>query len=530
GLELADGENAEHTVKTSATGGVTAWKVRADTTEDIEEAQIDVDVEAFNGDETDTASTTTNITLPKVIHRTTNSTSLKTADETKTLALNVSSATTYEHNLTVNVQAGTDGRTLQGLEYLFYYPYGCVEQTTTQMMSALRTDQYYRDGEIPSTYDRDRSNTTIEKGISKLADEPTPGFYANISQHDNGAWSMFGNNPNGDLFYTIYALQGVSAVSDDSVQSSRTSVSDSLQNIDQSGATLWLADEQQADGSIRQTGYFLRDRVSATAYTTVAIDRADDDLNATAKAAADEFSVNAAVYLINQQTDNGNWSAGNSRSYYSTSGRSVQKTAYAVQALAAINESDELRSQVNDNLTDTTVSESLDSGVQWLVENQNDDGSWDGYWSSPYWNNVGEKARATGNAVLALNAAEGYTAAGPTQNGTVSDGVSYLVGIYQEGGSFGNTRATGVAIDALTTADQRNAGAQTVTIDINSTVNETVTVDGDSPTASVTFTTSELKTLRDDGEITLSVENESLVIIGAESEQLVNEQEYEDSN
>ncbi|WP_241768352.1 hypothetical protein [Haloferax sp. ATB1] len=205
GLELAAGQSAEKQVRSSAKGGSVAWKVRGNTTADIEDAQVDVTVEAFG--ESDTASATTNVTVPKVRYTTTNATTLKSAGETQSLALNVSNATTYEHTLNVTVQSGTDGRTLQGLEYLFSYPYWCVEQTTTQMMSALRTDQYYRNGDIPSNYNRDRANSTISAGISKLADEPTPGAYFNISQHDNGAWSMYGNNPRGDLFYTIYALQ-----------------------------------------------------------------------------------------------------------------------------------------------------------------------------------------------------------------------------------------------------------------------------------------------------------------------------------
>ncbi|WP_233516852.1 CARDB domain-containing protein [Haloferax sp. Atlit-6N] len=514
GLTLADGQSAEKQVRSSAKGGSVAWKVRGNTTADIDDAQLDVTVEAFG--QSDTASATTNVTVPKVRYTTTNATSTTTAG-TKSLALNISNATTYEHSLNVTVQSGTDGRTLQGLEYLFSYPYWCVEQTTTQMMSALRTDQYYRDGDIPSNYDRDRANSTISAGISKLADEPTPGTYFNISQHDNGAWSMYGNNPRGDLFYTIYALQGASAVSDDVVQSNRTDVDASLKNINQSGAVLWLADKQRNDGEVRPSGYFLRDTTSATAYTTVAIDRARDDLNATAQTAADEFSVDAAVYLIEQQNSDGSWE---------DSSEEAQATAYAVQALAAVNDSDTLRKQVNSELSSGNVSMALDNGVQWLVANQQEDGSWAGYRNSPYWSNTGEKARATGNAIIALNAAEGYT----VSNGTVSDGVSYLVGIYQQGGSFGNTRATGVAIDALTTADQRNAGAQTVTVEINSTVTKTVSVDSNTPTATVTFTTDELETLRQTGSINLTIAHSNRVVVGAESEQLVNEQEYEDTN
>ncbi|WP_241768353.1 prenyltransferase/squalene oxidase repeat-containing protein [Haloferax sp. ATB1] len=302
------------------------------------------------------------------------------------------------------------------------------------------------------------------------------------------------------------------------MQSNRTDVNKSLQNINQSGAVLWLADKQRNDGSVRPSGYFLRDDASATAYTTVAIDRAGDDLNATAQTAANEFSVDAAVYLIEQQNSDGSWEAGT---------KEAQATAYAVQALAAVNDSDTLRNQVNNELSSGNVSMALDSGVEWLVANQQADGSWAGYTNSPYWSNVGEKARATGNAIIALNDAAGYTA---TSNGTVSDGVGYLVGIYQQGGSFGNTRATGVAIDALTTADQRNAGSQTVTIEINSSVTKEVSVDGNTPSATVTFTTDELDTLRETGNITLTVENETRVVVGAESEQLVNEQEYEDTN
>ncbi|QIB75531.1 cell adhesion protein [Halogeometricum borinquense] len=528
GLELVASENASKDVPASATGGTAAWKVRVNTTEDVSDAQVNVTTKAHG--QTSSASTTLNLSVPKIRLTDTNATTLSSGSDNVTVDL--SSATTYDHTVNVTVQAGSQGRTLAGLEYLFTYPYGCVEQTTSQMMGALRTDQYYRSGDIPNNYNRQRANDTIEIGVEKLGTNPSPSLiWPDLAQNEDGSWSMYGGAfyDEGDLYYTTAALQGVTSVANDEVQGTRAEVSDDIQTVNASRSIQWLSDHQRADGSVPATEYFLRDQFSSTGYTMVAFDRAEPHLNSSATQTAEDFRVDAAVFLIENQNSDGSWASDRSQSDIS---QKPQATALALRGLATVNESAALRQRVNQQ-TDTDLSTAIDNGAQWLIDNQNADGSWDAYRNSFFWSSNGEVTRATGHSILALNETQGVTTQGTSDAAdSVEDATDYLVGVYDSDGSFGNTRATGVAINALTTADQRGVTPQTVDVTVGG-VTKTASVDSSTTTDTVTFSTSELQQFRDEGtgKIELEAQNsDSLVVIGVESVQVVNEDEHTENN
>jgi hypothetical protein len=525
GLELNGSQTAEKPIQATTDGGVATWVLRTNTTNDVDGADVNVTVEAL--DTSAGANRSLNLTVPKLRLTDSNSTQFTPSGTatSKTLALNASDAQTFTHTLNVSVQASTDGRTLQGLEYLFFYPYGCVEQTTSQMMSALRTDQYYRTGgDVPDSYDRQRANDTIEGAMQKLGDENPDDFYWNLNQNEDGSWSMYGGTyqSSGDPYYTTVALQGVSEVANDEIQSNRTEVATALGTINKNKTITWLANEQQAsNGAFPTNGYFLQERYSATGFTMVAIDRASPGLNDSASTTANESLVSAAEYLIETQNDDGSWEGEDSNS---------QSTALALRGLAVINESADLRQQVNQN-TDTDVSTAIDDGVGWLVRNQNDDGSWEPYQSYYWWSSLGEQTRATGHAMLALYETKGLEVG---NNATVRNGTNYLVGVYDDDGSFGNTRATGVAIDALTTVGQRGSAAQTVNVTISGTT-KTVEVNSSSPTGTISFSQAELSEFRNStgetGTVTIDVDNETaLTGIGIDTVQVVDASEEEDAN
>lgn len=519
GLELTGSQNAKKQITSTADGGTATFTLRANTTTgDLDNRALNVTVDAF--DKQDVGNASTNVSVPKLRLTASNSTQLQAAT-TVNRTINVSGVQTFAHSVNVTVQGGTEGRTLQGLEYLFFYPYGCVEQTTSQMTAALRTDQYYRSGDegIPDNYDRDRANSTIAGGITKLSDNQDDEFYYDLAQNEDGSYSMYGGVffSEGDPYYTTVALQGISAVANDEVQGSRSDVATDIATINRNKTVVYLSGIQEDDGSFATNSYFLEERNSATGYTMLTIESARPALNASAESTANDSLVAGAEYLIENQNADGSWDGDDANS---------QSTALAIRGLAVVNESAELRERVNENTT-KNVSEAIDDGTGWLVENQNDDGSWDPYRDYYWFSSLGEQTRATGHAMLALNEAKGLGVG----NATVGNASSYLVGVYSDDGSFGNTRATGVAIDALTTVGQRDAGQQTVNVTIQGTT-KTVEVNASTVTATASFNKSELRPFRDagTGEIEIETQNNSRVVVGIDSVQVVDADEFEEDN
>lgn len=410
---------------------------------------------------------------------------------------------TDAQELEVTIQAGTEGRTLQGLGYLVNYPYGCVEQTTSAFLGALNTDEYYddRDGDV-TPGQQDDINGSIEEGIERLQPDGVRG------QQDNGSWNQWGREgQSGQSYFSSYALLGVSSVENNDVHSDLNR--EELDTIDFNSAVEWIADDNwnQPDG-------YLYDEPASTGFTLVALDEtaSSDRLDSDAEDTVTEIYADAAVELLESQenvTDGVAWNDENPRS-----------TALAVHGLqlALENEAYEER----DDLNETELNETVNDGVAWLLANQNDDGSWDAYDRLPWFNYAGDKSETTSAALMAL-----HETGVNTGNETIEDGTSYLIDIYESDGSWGYPRATQASINTL---NELTPGAADRTVDITVDVEnggqetfQDVSVNETEQTSTVTLDDPDLGDILDDtdeSEITVDIDPENggigTVIIAAQ--------------
>jgi|GEM_PF-6079927 len=480
------------------------WSVRAPSGAAGDTYELNVSASSRN----ETVSETTNVTVKVPTVRASDTASVALANETEngTTSIEVRGEQTFAHNLTLSVQAGAEGRTLDGLQYLFTYPYGCVEQTTSPMLAALYTDQYYRDRPSPDDYDRDRTNRSILGGVRRLAPDGEAG------QHETGAWSMWGNDPRGDMFYTAYAFRGMTAVRNDPVQSERTKVKELASNATDFNETVfWLRDNQESDGAFPSDGYFLDNDESMTGFVTISLSQAGP-FNESANAAADEIRRNATGFLLAEE-ESGSW--GDNRS-----------TALALWGLQSAVESDALNES-----TEQAANESIANATAHLIDVQGDDGAWRAE-SGYYWDSTGRDSIATSYSLLALNA----TGIDADDNETLSAGVTHLVGVYEEGGSWGDTEASAVAIQALQTLGQGlEAVDRTVDVtvaDDDGDITKTVSVSSTDNSEQVAFTDSELERLRNGSvtkDITVNTTDGGFgaTVVALENDQLVNRTQYE---
>jgi hypothetical protein len=184
-------------------------------------------------------------------------------------------------------------------------------------------------------------------------------------------------------------------------------------------------------------------------------------------------------------------------------------------------------------VTTPAVQDAIDDGRAWLVRNQESGGAWTEQKSSS-WRKIGTTSETTGYSLLALDAT-GMA----TSNETLTDGVSYLVGTYDSRGSFGYTRASAVAINALTELEQAGRkGDQTLTVQFDApggaSVTKTIDVNKSEPHVNVELTDAELETLRKDTtaanptvDVTVTGNGNGTVLVSIENEQVVNAAEYE---
>ncbi|WP_435196280.1 PKD domain-containing protein [Natronomonas sp. EA1] len=496
GLELVDGEPVTQN-GTRESYESFSWEVRAVNLSNG--TPYDIGVTGTARGETQNGTTQVSVVVPKLRVQNASSVSLSD-DDSATVTLDIRNETTFDHEVSVSAQLGPAGRTLAGLDYLFDYPHGCVEQTASPLLTALNTDQYYRSNSAPGGYDEAKTDGAIAVGVSRL----TTGENA---QHDNGAWSMWGNDPRGDMYYTAYALFATSSVRNDGVQGARAGVASDLSQADFNATVLWLEANQETDGRLANDKYYFEDDMAMTGFALAALDRAEP-YNATASAAADRIRVNATAYLVSTQRADGSWGDGEANG---------MSTAVAVWGLA--------RSGVDT----PAVNDAIEDGVAWLLANQEADGAWSEDRSSS-WRSTGTASETTGYALLALN-----ETGIPADNETITRGTSYLVGVYDTDGSWGYTRASAVAIEALLTLDTgATSPSQTATVSFGTATNpslvtKTVSVDDATPQATVRLTDAELATLRGTGppiQVTIDSTGVGQLVIGIENDQLVNADEY----
>lgn len=214
---------------------------------------------------------------------------------------------------------------------------------------------------------------------------------------------------------------------------------------------------------------------------------------------------NATAFLVAEQSANGSWND------------DPMSTALAVWGLSSA------------NTTAAGTGAAIDDGVAWLLANQLGDGSWSAERSSS-WRSTGVTSETTGYAVLALN-----ESGLPASNASVQRGTSWLLGTYDEGGSWGYTRASAVAIEALLALGVEGpTPSGTVNVSLGTgaqpaLVTKSVTVDDADPRAVVQLTESERSTLRSAGDpIIVAVETSGTgqFVVAVENDQVVDEDEY----
>lgn len=466
--------------------------------------------------------------------------------------LNWSKVKTFNQTIRIVVMAGSQGRILQGLDYLVHYPFGCVEQITSRLLGALHTDWYYREvaKSYPKGYDRNKINKTILMGVKKLAKGGTRG------QHDNGSWSMWGWYKRGDAFYTTYASYGLGRIAEDEAYyylvkknltaqhkvSGKFNFNDTIYwyNItairefaEFNNTTLPTIHWHPKQGS---HGFFGGD-LPLTAMVMVTFYQLNTSglLNDSAKELANDLMANVTNYLLSHQSYDGGWNQKGDKSKSSD----ALATALAVWGLKLYG------TPTPPNVTKKDIQNAIKKGINWLMENYV---TMDGkvYWKrypSAWWDWYGRNAETTAYVLLALNESRSVNGI-VTQdmvydatNDTIAKAVEYLISIYRQHGSFGYTAATQAALHALTKLQYVSVSPITVKVTIDGVVEREITVNNNNPKKIVELTLSvnkkELEAINDNGtpindgkrllhNVTVQrISGDGIVIVSVENEQVV---------
>ena len=457
--------------------------------------------------------------------------------------LDVNNVTTFAQNITIVVQAGQDGRILRGLDYLVYYPYGCVEQTTSAMLGALHVDWYYREVNkgYPLGYDEEKVNSSIEIGVRDLAKGGIRG------QHDNGSWSMWGGNPRGDGFYTMYASYGLGRVAEDTkyghlVKDNITVYHTALQapgKFNFNDTIYWFAQtaKRGQNGEIwwepwQGTHWFFSGHLPVTAWVMVAHYQLAHEglLNQSAMDVANQTMASVTKYLISVQNSDGGWNQWGDKDNPSRPSDAIS-TALAVWGL-------KLYGTPSAGVNETQIENAINKGIEWLLSNYYTKDSNKIYWKhplqSPWWDNYGRQSEATAYALIAMNESRSMFLSNFTvldsQNETVRKAINYLISVYRTHGSFGYTAATQAALHALTLLQVVPIQDTTLEIAIDGILTKSISVNSTSPMVVVKLNKTEIDQINSHGVLQDSkrrihtvVINKSggFVIVSIENEQTV---------
>jgi len=439
---------------------------------------------------------------------------------------------TLSQSLNVSLQGGSDGRTLQGVEYLVRYPYGCVEQTTSAFLGALSTDQYYRDRpeyDIDNTQ-QEEINTSIEDGVARL------GSNGERSQTEDGGWNMWGQPGDGETFYTMYALYGLSEVENDGIYGPKNDAG--LDDTDFDQAVTWMKeDAQRANGAFRgdDPGYYIGDDAGATGFALVSLasanETAPDRITSATQDNVTQIYANASSYLLGAQDDEGHWNNGNQRS-----------TALAVWGLSQAYDAGIYENE-NVEYSQSEMQDAIENGALWLADQRDEDGSWARYQSNAWWTSIGDESETTAYAVLALNETNSTVVANESFEFATENGTEFLTTTYESGGSWGYTRASSAAIKALT--EMSSPADRTVNVSFTNSSGGEVTVDtnvelnSNNPINDYTLGQQEREDVQEllggaeNGTVNVTIEdstgssNSGVVIAGVENRQEVNLDELE---
>jgi hypothetical protein len=395
---------------------------------------------------------------------------------------------TYDNVTKIVVQSGARGRTLSGLEYLVGYPYGCVEQTTSRMMASLNVKNYYLDrAERPANWDtlRDTVNTSVSGGVQKLVRGGEKG------QNSDGGWSLWGGEPSesSSSSYASYTLARINMPGEDLNRLLVGNITNgsTFENgkVNFESLIQWFHDnpDNPASGTWTWSAHVCHSWTpeSNTAFVMLIHDMINQtvDVDAEHRGYMEENMRNATRYFVDTQNQDGSWSTGDDQ---------AMATALALWGLESF-------ALPSDDVTEVQIADAKAAAAEWLIDAQNpQDGSWPA--GSYYgWHNSGRMTEATGYAVLALNAT-GLTA----DNETISRGVNWLIDQYENGGGWGYTWASQVAIDALIQCQPNIITTGTVAVAIDGVLIDTFSVDENNPRIEHTLTSDQMDTLMAGGD------------------------------
>jgi hypothetical protein len=395
---------------------------------------------------------------------------------------------TYDNVTKIVVQSGARGRTLSGLEYLVGYPYGCVEQTTSKMLATLNVKNYYLDrADRPADWDniRETANSSISGGVQKLLRG------GEVGQNSDGGWNLWGGDPSesSSSSYASYTLARINMPDEDlnwllaDKISNGSTVNAGTVNFEK--LIKWFHDNPDNPG----TGTWTWSAnvchswtpESNTAFVMLIHDMINQtvDVDAEHRVYMEENMKSATRYFIVNQNFDGSWSEGEDQ---------AMATALAFWGLESFG-------MPSEDVTEVQIADAKAAAAEWLIDAQSADGSWpaDSYYG---WYDNGRMTESTGYAVLALNAT-GI----PADNATISGGVNWLIEQYENGGSWGYTWASQVAIDALIQCQPSVVTTGTVDVAIDGTSIGTFSVDAANPRRTYPLTSAQMDDLMEGGTL-----------------------------
>ncbi len=386
-----------------------------------------------------------------------------------TMEFNTIHTNNTERNVTkIVAQSGAQGRTLSGLGYLVGYPYGCVEQTTSKMLASMNVKNYYlgRDDKPTDFVSiRERANESVSRGIDILVNGGTRG------QHADGGWSLwgYGDSESSSSSYASYTFAKINRTDEDLNRlltdkiSSGDTVAPGTVNFEK--LIEWFHDnpDDSSSGTWTWSAPVCHSwtKESNTAFVMLIHDMINQttDVQQPYYGYMEENMQNATRYVIGNQKTDGSFSSGDDK---------AMATALGLWGLESF-------AIPSDTVNEAKIIEAKDKAAAYLIDHQNDDGSWSA--GSVYgWYNTGRVTESTAYAILALNAT-----GVPNDNVTISNGVEWLVDTYENSGSWGYTWASQAAVDALIVCQGTEISTGTVEVSIDGELVHTFTMNAANP-------------------------------------------------
>lgn len=400
---------------------------------------------------------------------------------------------TYDNVTKIIVQSGARGRTLSGLEYLIGYPYGCVEQTTSRMLASLNVKNYYLgrpEGDRPADWDniKERADSSVAGGVKKLLAGGEVGQNIGSRYPESaGGWSLWGGEPSesSSSSYAGYTLARINGDKNlytllDGKVSNGTTVENDTVNFEKLIEWFHEYPDNRSSGTWTWSAHVCHSWTpeSNTAFVMLIHDMINQtvDVQEPYSGYMKDNMRNATRYFIRTQNPEGSWSSGDDE---------AMATALALWGLEAF-------AMTSDDVSDEEIGDAKENAKIWLIGAQESEGFWpvgsDGYYG---WYDGGRKTEATAYAVLALNAT-GI----PADNETIQKGVGWLINQYENGGGWGYTWASQVAIDALIQCQPTEVTTGTVEVRwYEGELIKTFSMDATTPRIEYTLTKDQMDTL-----------------------------------